>query len=1122
MASKKKQSEGIALLSMYNDNSDDEMEDAEEEEEENVMREEEQDEAAEQVAEEDLAADTDRMTVADSGNEVAGDGFTPTERSWTPLQEQLKVELRSSRSATLTIIDYGHDEVAMSPEPEDGEIDGSGRVMFGDQLHVTNGDLLDRTSSGTVQVLTPNNQANTPQFSETLKSDALYNDDMIRPDDAEVEGEADHDEDKPVDPLDKFLPPPPKVKCSEELQRKINKFLEYKKAGKSFNAEVRNRKDYRNPDFLLHAVRYQDIDQIGSCFSKDVFDPHGYDSSDFYDQIDIMSDMWRNLDVGVSYKRALRAKARASEIVEENGAKQYTLLWRYAAELKKHSKGNTTEISVQRIAPTIKPRFGSFYFSFDGCKKGFMASCRPFIGLEGCNLKTKFGGHLLIAAGRDANDQYYPLAFAVVENETQESWRWFVTLLLEDIGADKRLVFISDQQQGLIPAFEDMSDRVEHRLCLRSLYDNFKKRFKGGEVIRDLIMGAAKATYQQEWEKKMNELKSLDKKAWEWLSAHDPKLWCKHAFSFYAKCDVVMNRICEAFDATMLVATDKPIVTMCEWVRKYIMNRIASIKYELRLGSWNNRIMPMPMKRLNREIALSAGWLPIWSDDDKCEVEKIGGGNSFVVDLANRTCSCNFWELVGIPCRHVVAAMTRRSQTPQDYVDYYYSRDAYEKCYSFSVTPINGEEMWPCVKHEEMLPPSCNIGPERPKKRKKVSRRVPDEVRVYVDRPSTYKCKACGIRGHNAKGCRNTTKDPLAPPGKRKSSEEGGAHASLQNTSTAADQSTSSAQVETTAAAPIQTTTSTPVNVGVHRVNKKARITQPITIPHSATSESTQNHNPTTASATASKSRRKQINIDCRQLRRSGRICRGNPVQVDRVEPEPDVEIQQVNAGTSNLKGPSATASKCRIKQKNVDCSQLRRSERLCRDNPFPVDRLEPEPHVEIQIDHADTSNLKGPSATASKCRIKKKNVDCSQLRRSGRLCRDNPVAVDHVEPQPHVEIQIDDVETSNLKSPSKVKATASSKGSKSKKPVKKLDFTKLRRSGRTFYSGPKLKLGAPGTLKDNPITIDDIEEGDGEINTDDVDKRGADLTREFHDLTQQQFYDPRVGICLAAMRKWP
>jgi hypothetical protein len=30
---------------------------------------------------------------------------------------------------------------------------------------------------------------------------------------------------------------------------------------------------------LQHAVRYQEIDQIGTCFSKDVFDPYGYDRS---------------------------------------------------------------------------------------------------------------------------------------------------------------------------------------------------------------------------------------------------------------------------------------------------------------------------------------------------------------------------------------------------------------------------------------------------------------------------------------------------------------------------------------------------------------------------------------------------------------------------------------------------------------------------------------------------------------------------------------------------------------------------------------------------------------------------------------------------------------------------
>jgi hypothetical protein len=143
------------------------------------------------------------------------------------------------------------------------------------------------------------------------------------------------------------------------------------------------------------------------------------------------------------------------------------------------------------------------------------------------------------------------------------------------------------------------------------LYANLKKKFGGGTAIRDLMIGAAKATYHQAWEKKMNELKALDQKAWEWLVGHDPKLWCKHAFSFYPKCDVLMNDLSDAFNATILVATDKPIITMCEWIRKYLMNMIATIRYKL--GSWERRVMPMPMRRLNKEVEAAGGWLPHWS-----------------------------------------------------------------------------------------------------------------------------------------------------------------------------------------------------------------------------------------------------------------------------------------------------------------------------------------------------------------------------------------------------------------------------------------------------------------------------------------------------------------------------
>nr|KYP41869.1 hypothetical protein KK1_036747 [Cajanus cajan] len=70
----------------------------------------------------------------------------------------------------------------------------------------------------------------------------------------------------------------------------------------------------------------------------------------------------------------------------------------------------------------------------EGYKSTFKKACRPLIGVDGCHLKTNYGGQLLIVIGRDPNDQYFPLAFVVVETETKDSWRWFLNLLLENIG----------------------------------------------------------------------------------------------------------------------------------------------------------------------------------------------------------------------------------------------------------------------------------------------------------------------------------------------------------------------------------------------------------------------------------------------------------------------------------------------------------------------------------------------------------------------------------------------------------------------------------------------------------------------------------------------------------------
>ncbi|KAL3617021.1 hypothetical protein CASFOL_039415 [Castilleja foliolosa] len=299
MPSEKKSSEGIALLSMYG-YEDDEMEDVDEEgqnrhEEDSIP-----------LPAPDVGAMRDDDVVSYYGNDL-NDNFSPSKKFkhgnssasatpqgslFSPPQQQIAVSSEftyvQSKKSRLLIVDYGHEEGALSPEAEDGEMVATGRVTYGE--------LLQTTSDGEFREkkLPPSTQETPPQSLEPI--------DQSEPDTVNLSesGGADDtvmvsaEDQKAVDPLDKFLPPPPKAKCSEDLQVRIAKFIGLKTTGRSFNSEVRKKKEYRNPDFLLHAVTYQAIDQIGSCFPKDVFDPHGYAESDFYDELE--ADMRRDVE----------------------------------------------------------------------------------------------------------------------------------------------------------------------------------------------------------------------------------------------------------------------------------------------------------------------------------------------------------------------------------------------------------------------------------------------------------------------------------------------------------------------------------------------------------------------------------------------------------------------------------------------------------------------------------------------------------------------------------------------------------------------------------------------------------------------------------------------------------
>jgi len=87
-------------------------------------------------------------------------------------------------------------------------------------------------------------------------------------------------------------------------------------------------------------------------------------------------------------------------------------------------------------------------------------------------------GELLSAIGRDANNQIYPIAWAVVEYENLSSWKWFLGHVQKDLNVPYGAggwVFITDKQKGLLKAIDQYFPMAEHRMCTTHLCKMEKK-----------------------------------------------------------------------------------------------------------------------------------------------------------------------------------------------------------------------------------------------------------------------------------------------------------------------------------------------------------------------------------------------------------------------------------------------------------------------------------------------------------------------------------------------------------------------------------------------------------------------------------------------------------------------
>ncbi|KAM0860075.1 hypothetical protein ACQ4PT_046746 [Festuca glaucescens] len=454
------------------------------------------------------------------------------------------------------------------------------------------------------------------------------------------------------------------------------------------------------------------------------------------------------------------ARARKAALLQIHGDEesQFGLLHDYGQELRRSNPGSKFFLTTNSVndpsSGEHKEHLATVYWSYDACKRGFLAGCRPFICLDGCHIKTRYKGHLLTAVGVDPNDCIYPIDFGLVEVECTSSWEWFLTNLKEDLNITNTAPWsiMSDKQKGLINAVHKLFPESEHRFCVRHMIQNFQRAGHRGETLKNDVWAIARSTNIPKWKRTMDKLQVDCNEAFQWIEKLDPKTWVKAFFSDFPKCEMLLNNHSEVFNSYILEAREMAFLSMLETIFYKILQRQESKQREGM--TWTGRICPKIKKKLEKFFEWSNNCIVKPAGNYLFAVESHEFEKDYSVDFKSRTCDCKRWQLTGIPCHHAIACCRKDNINYENLVDNCYTVETYKRAYAYTLAPLRGRVFWEKMNATRVHPPLYTKVMGRPKRcrRKAPEEKVKEGVPYFTKAGTIIHCSICGKSGHNKKG----------------------------------------------------------------------------------------------------------------------------------------------------------------------------------------------------------------------------------------------------------------------------------------------------------------------------------------------------------------------------------
>ncbi|RYR50876.1 hypothetical protein Ahy_A06g025879 isoform F [Arachis hypogaea] len=237
-----------------------------------------------------------------------------------------------------------------------------------------------------------------------------------------------------------------------------------------------------------------------------------------------------------TYRRVWMAKQKSIALIYGDWDESYNDLPRWVLGVQMTMPGSvvvlkTSPVRVGGQVDESQAYFHRLFWTFPPCIEAFR-HCKPLVSIDGTHLYGKYGGTLLIAIAQDGNSNILPVALALVESENVESWTFFLSHLRQHVTPQPGLLVISDRHNGIKAALEApdggwLPPSAYRAFCIRHVAANFALTFKGKDARR-LLVNAAYAKTEVEFDYWFDILRSEDPAMCEWANRIDYSLWTQH------------------------------------------------------------------------------------------------------------------------------------------------------------------------------------------------------------------------------------------------------------------------------------------------------------------------------------------------------------------------------------------------------------------------------------------------------------------------------------------------------------------------------------------------------------------------------------------------------------------